>query len=343
MILSSPRFAGTFPVKPIPDQAEPAFFSFPGNPLDCKTTDGFPLMLPAISRFQLRVNSILSGLYGDRLAERGSALALPMQLLHDGRQLDQNAPAPAAPQSVLVIFIHGLMGSETIWSYPKQPDQSYAASIAASIPSNSIFLRYNSGLPVKSNAGDLSEMLETLVVNWPIRPDRIILVGHSMGGLLIRNTVFLAIATGRKWIHALRECVYIGTPHDGSWLARGAEATAGWLRRMPRDYLRVAGEAIDLRSEGIKNLSRRAIADCAESPLPLAPKVRHYSVSGSLSEQRTSIARRAFGDGLVHESSARGGSNSEWPWTDHASFPGIGHIQLARHPAVARKIVQWLS
>jgi len=300
-------------------------------------------MPTTLSRFQIQLNAILSGLHGDWLADRGNALAAPMQLIHDDRVLDPDTPDPVSPQSTLVVFVHGLMGTESIWAYPEQAGQCYATEIAASIPSSAVFVRYNSGLPIATNAGDLNDTLETLIANWPVLARRLILIGHSMGGLLIRNAAHQAATEQRRWLRSLRECIYIGTPHEGSWLARGAETTAGWLRAAPRDLLRIVGEVIDLRSEGIRNLSRPGDAAPTEPPLPRMPDVRHYAISGSISSRRASPATRAFGDGLVHEASARGGTTPGWPWTDHATFPGIRHIQLARHPAVAQKITEWLS
>jgi len=47
------------------------------------------------------------------------------------------------------------------------------------------------------------------------------------------------------------------------------------------------GEFIDLRSEGIRNLSRgEVVAPDVEEP-PLLPGAAHYVISGLLSEQRT--------------------------------------------------------
>ena len=300
-------------------------------------------MATPLSRVQIRLNAILGGLYGDWLAQRGNALAAPMQCIHGGRALDPEFPDPALPESTLVVFVHGLMCTESIWAYPDQAGQSYATEIAAAIPSSAVFVRYTSGLPIATNAGELNNTLETLIAHWPIRIQRLILIGHSMGGLLIRRAAHQAATDQRRWLNALRECIYIGSPHDGSWLARGAETTAGWLRGASRDSLRIVGEVIDLRSEGIRNLSLPAGAAAIEPPLPQIPEVRHYAVSGSISSRRDSPATRAFGDGLVHEASARGGTTPEWPWTDYASFPGIRHIQLARHPAVGQKILEWLS
>lgn len=129
-------------------------------------------------------------------------------------------------------------------------------------------LRYNTGRPIYRNGEDLTELLETLVAHWPVPVERIILIGHSMGGLLIRSACHHGQRQCHRWTELLSDCVYIGSPHDGSWLARGAKATAELMNQAPRDYLRVVGEVIDLRSEGIRNLSRGEVVNDGDGEPP---------------------------------------------------------------------------
>jgi len=115
------------------------------------------------------------------------------------------------------------------------------------------------------------------------------------------------------------------------------------MNRMPRDYLKAVGEFIDLRSEGIRNLSRgEVVAPDVEEP-PLLPGAAHYVISGLLSERKDHPVNTLFGDALVHESSARGQERSGWALAGVANFPGINHVQLAHEPRVAVQLKEWLT
>ena len=48
-------------------------------------------------------------------------------------------------------------------------------------------MRANSGLPLAENSVDLAGILTGLVQEWPVPVRRIALVGHSMGGLVVRG------------------------------------------------------------------------------------------------------------------------------------------------------------
>lgn len=293
--------------------------------------------------WQRHASAILSGFLGDWLEARKNPLAVPMEIFHGRTPVDSTAPVVEAPGSTLCLSIHGLMELDTVWDLPGQTGIHYGSLLAdESRHITPLTLRYNTGRPIYRNGDDLAELLETLVSRWPVPVERIILIGHSMGGLLIRSACYHGQHRDHRWVERLSDCVYIGSPHDGSWLAKGAKATADLMSQAPRDYLRVVGEVIDLRSEGIRNLSRGEVVDGSDVEPPLLPGSRHYVVCGLLARSRRHPVNALFGDALVHESSARGDERGGWSLSGIASFPGIDHIRLAHHPDVANQLKAWL-
>lgn len=296
-----------------------------------------------VAPWQRQISAIASGFLGDWLEQRGNALAVELQLLHQGRRLTTTRPEVAEPTGTLVVMIHGLTEMETIWDYPGHKGIHYGTGLAPVLGATPLMLRYNTGRPIYRNGEDLSLMLDSLVTHWPVPVQRLVLIGHSMGGLLIRSACHHGELLGHNWIKSLGDCVYLGSPHDGSWLARAAHHGAGLLGKMPRDYLRVVGDFLDLRSEGIRNLTRGEFLQQAGEMPPLHTGARHYAIAGLLARQPEHPINLLFGDALVHEDSARGAGQPGWQLTDTASFSGIDHIRLTHHPRVYRQLKEWLQ
>ncbi|MDX1588735.1 MAG: hypothetical protein R3296_07330 [Oleiphilaceae bacterium] len=295
-----------------------------------------------IAHWQRQISAIASGFLGDWLEQRDNPLAVSMQLLHQRQPLDSANPRVENPRDTLVVLIHGLTEMETIWEYPGQPGVHYGTELAPLLKATPLLLRYNTGRPIYRNGEALSWALESLVDNWPVPVTRLILIGHSMGGLLIRSACHHARLLHQSWTGCLSDCVYLGAPHDGSWLAKAAQHSANLLGKMPRDYLRVVGDFLDLRSEGIRDLTRGEILREAEELSPLYPGARHYAIAGLLARQPENPLNRLFGDALVHEDSAHGAGQAGWALTDTASFGGIDHIRLTHHPRVYQQLKEWL-
>ncbi|TVP58272.1 MAG: alpha/beta hydrolase [Halomonadaceae bacterium] len=295
-----------------------------------------------IAPWQRQVSAITSGFLGDWLEQRGNPLAVELQLLHRGRALNLARPQLEDPETTLVVMIHGLTEMETIWDFPGQPGVHYASELSPLMPATPLCLRYNTGRPIYRNGEELAHTLNSLVQQWPVPVKRLVLIGHSMGGLLIRSACHYGSALQLQWPELLTDCLYLGSPHDGSWLARAAHHSAGLLQKMPRDYLRVVGDFLDLRSEGIRNLNQGDILAEAKAMPPLLTSSRHYAIAGLLLKQPENPINLLFGDALVQENSARGLNQPGWQLTDTASFGGIDHIRLTHHPRVYQQLKEWL-
>lgn len=157
------------------------------------------------------VLGVLNGLAGDRLEARGNELALTVSLRHDGSELPLAAGRlkevlPEASGDV-VVFLHGLVETDRSWwwgarRYYGDPSLSYGIRLPEDLGITPLYLRHNTGLPVGANGRRLDELLEQTVEAWPVPIERLSLVGHSMGWLVIPAHAISApprVADGSRW------------------------------------------------------------------------------------------------------------------------------------------------
>src|SRR5204862_251997 len=83
------------------------------------------------------------------------------------------------------------------------------------------YLHYNSGLHISENGRQFAQVLEILIAHWPSPLEELVIVGHSMGGLLARSAWHYAKAAGHAWPAQLRSMIFLGTPHHGAPLEPG--------------------------------------------------------------------------------------------------------------------------
>jgi pimeloyl-ACP methyl ester carboxylesterase len=80
-----------------------------------------------------------------------------------------------------------------------------------------VYARYNTGRRVFENGKLLAERLEDLVQG---QADEIILVGHSMGGLVVRSACHHASQVGHAWVKRVSRVFCLGAPHQGAPLEK---------------------------------------------------------------------------------------------------------------------------
>jgi pimeloyl-ACP methyl ester carboxylesterase len=284
--------------------------------------------------------AVVGAAFGDHLSSsaRTSPLAPGMGVRSGGTAVDPTdltVRFPAATGS-LGIMLHGLGGSEYQWGH----DAGEALRNGGFTP---LQVRYTTGLPIAVNGRALSELLDELVHAWPVPVTRIVLVGHSMGGLVARSACHQAVPG--SWVDRVTDLVTLGSPHTGAPLERIADRALRALRRS-----QVAGPIAalgDRRSAGIKDLRYGAIlpehwggrhpdhqpADTT-SHVPLRPGVRHHAVAGMLGRTPEGVPARLFGDGMVPVASAMGRAGAAEEVVVRA-IPGADHWSLPDHPAVA--------
>jgi triacylglycerol lipase len=303
--------------------------------------------------------AVLNGLIGDYLVRTENGLATGMSFYRNGRVLEPTREAwqaahPAATDRICVL-VHGIMCDETFWSGPDGSD--YGALLERDFGYTPLYLRYNTGRPIADNGRALQQLMAAVVSVYPVPIREILLVGYSMGGLLIRSACHFAAQEDASWLGLVRRAIYIGTPHAGAPAERVGRLLARVLTQIDDPYTKLIAEIGNLRSAGLRDLGDgdlrhedRALQGQslslrdARHPVPLLASMQHYLIAGSLFEQRYLAA--LFGDSLVPVSSAtarrlRLGQAEAIPAEHVRVLPGLGHFALARHPEVYAQIKAW--
>ena len=294
---------------------------------------------------RLAWRSALNGVLGDHLHASGNPLALPMSLRHRGQRIDTDAALQmAAPSSHLLLLVHGLCMNDLQWRGEYQGQVvDHGETLAEALAATPVHLRYNTGLPIARNGRELSAQLDRLVARWPVPVERISIVAHSMGGLVARSACHHGEREAMQWRRRVRDLVFLGVPHQGAPLERAGAWVTQWLGQLR--FGAPFATLGQIRSAGITDLRDGRCHD--EGFLPLPADIACFSIAATLAPQRSRIAERLTGDGLVPLRSALGqhddptrdlGLLHQPHWISHRT----GHIELLRRPAVGTQILQWI-
>jgi hypothetical protein len=168
-------------------------------------------------RAEIHSRAALNGVLGDHLEASANPLAIPMSLRTPDRALtlSRSALSQQLPdaRSRVVVLVHGLCLSELNWW--RRGHASLGDSLQASLNWTPLYLRYNTGRHISSNGRELARLLGRLQRSWPVPIESLTLVGHSMGGLVIRSACWYAARSRNRWLGNLHNVVCLGTPHHG--------------------------------------------------------------------------------------------------------------------------------
>jgi hypothetical protein len=302
----------------------------------------------------------LNGVLGDYLVATGNPLATPMALRRGGHALptDATALAAAVPEAStdLLVLVHGLCMDDLQW---RREGHDHGEALGHALGFTPVYLHYNSGLHVSINGRAFDAQLAQLVAQWPQPVRRLVIVGHSMGGLVARSALHHAQLAGSRWPERLSDLVFLGTPHHGAPLERAGHGIDLLLGATP--YAAPFARLGKLRSAGITDLRHGNLLDedwvgrdrfarhaDRRRPVPLPDGVRCFAVAASLGQQPGDLKDRLLGDGLVPLDSALGRDRDAArtlafapgrAWIGH----GIGHLELLSHPEVFARLRQWLA
>ena len=314
--------------------------------------------------------AILNGAHGDLVAREAPALALDMTVRVAGRAVptETSALQQAFPGASgrLAVFLHGLTESEDSWGYGAERHHgdravTYGSQLQRDLGLTPVYLRYNTGLHISENGRSLDALLTALVGAWPVPVQDVVLIGHSMGGLVARSALHQAgggTAQAHGWTHLVRDTVTLGSPHLGAPLERGVHRLTAQLARLPET--RPLARLLTLRSVGIKDLRRGTLVEAdwtgrdldALTPgehthVPLLDGARHFVVLATLTRNPEGRAADLLGDLLVPPRSASGDTGDD----DRLAFPpdhvhrigGLHHFDLLNHPLIYARIRAWLQ
>jgi hypothetical protein len=301
----------------------------------------------------------LNGVLGDHLATTGNPLAIPMQFRLSGRPVPLGRHAirshlgTATPK--LLVLLHGLCMNDLQW---RHEGHDHGEALAQALGYTPIYLYYNSGLSVSTNGRILAQLMEGLYSVWPMRIERLTMLGHNMGGLVARSAIHHSAQIQRgalRWPGRVDDLICLGTPHHGAPLARIGQGLAPLLGAAP--YAAPLARLGKVRSAGIHdfrfgNVLRRPTDDDGEpgqaDPVALPGGTRCFAVAASLSRTAGSPKADLLGDGLVPVASALGQHDN--PALSLAFDPAhravvydTGHLGLLSSPEVAALLARWLG
>lgn len=294
----------------------------------------------------------VNGIIGDHLDKGKSPLAVTMRLF------------PSAGTSEIggkiCILANGSCASEKDWNFKNSSTMTYGSLLQKDFGFTSYFLRYNSGLHISTNGHRFSALLEKFIRSYPVKVTEVVLIGHSMGGLVFRSACHYGKKEKREWVRLVGKVFYLGTPHLGTHLEKLGKLVTTVLSTIPNPVTKILATIGDLRSDGIKDLRHGYIVDedwkkahadnlfhVHRNRTPLLSGADHYLICSTLSKTAGSRLGRLFGDGLVHTASGTGQgllSSNKLPFPeDHCKIiPGLSHYNLQKSRRVYRQIRTWL-
>jgi len=302
----------------------------------------------------------LNGVLGDYLAANSNPLSVPMSFRREGRALELQTAALAVrlpdANGRLLVLLHGLCMSDLQWS---RAGHDHGATLARELDLTPVYLHYNSGMHVSINGREFARQLEALTTQWPHPIERLVLLGHSMGGLVARSGFHAATQAGDRWPALLTDMVFLGTPHHGSPLERAGNWADVVLGATP--YAAPFARLGKVRSAGITDLRHGNLLDedwvgrdrfargaDRRQHVPLPDGVRCYAAAASTGLSVGDLKHRVLGDGLVPVDSALGrhadpARTLAFPayrqWIGH----GMSHLELLNRAEVAAQLRRWLG
>jgi pimeloyl-ACP methyl ester carboxylesterase len=292
--------------------------------------------------------SAVNGVLGDRLHEQGNPLAIRMALRRHGVPL----VAGEGSGTRLLVLVHGLCMNDLQW---EREGVDLGATLARERGYSSAYLHYNTGRHISTNGREFAEQLEQLVAQWPVPLEEIVIVGHSMGGLVARSACQAGEEAGHRWPGLLSKLVTLGTPHHGAPLERGGN----WVHLITdlTPYSAPFSRLAKIRSAGITDLRHGSVQDAdwhgkdrfaqgsIPAALPLPARVQCYAVAATLGESPK--VGEWVGDGLVPLASALGQHRDpqrrlHFDADKQVIVAHTNHMDLLNSAAVQAHLLRWL-
>lgn len=298
--------------------------------------------------------ALLNAAIGDHLDAGNNGLSIAPVLRVGDRYFDATAPIEVTSSRV-ALYVHGLATTEWSWCLE---GLAYHGDAASSFPTllerdkgiPPIYFRYNTGRHVSTNGKALAALLERVAEGSP-KLEELILVGHSMGGLVLRSACHYGTEAGHAWVKKVKRVICLGSPHRGAPLEKLGNMLTGVLGAIDLPGTLITARILEGRSAGIKDLRHGALVDedwlgkdpdalveTARAEVPLMPGVTYHFVSATFTQDPAHPLGQLMGDLLVRDGTI--GVTSAGPRSDTqfaietAQFGGVLHHQLQNHPSI---------
>ena len=312
------------------------------------------------STAETRAIAALNGVCGDHLETTNNPLAIQMSLRSTEGALDLEAGSlvSAVPHASphLVVMVHGLSLSELSWKRGGGP--CIGEQLQAELGYTPLYLRYNTGRHISANGQQFAQLLQTLCETWPTEVKSISLVGHSMGGLVIRSACCYAQRSEAQWLQHLQKIICLGTPHHGSPLEKAGHAFETAMQKIPYLEPMLFGK---LRSVGIKDLRHGSLLDedwqghdpdssgaDTRQVVPMVPGVQYFFAAASVGRDHSDPLGLLLGDLLVRPDSAVGTHKNALRKLNIEPqncrvFHEKNHFDLLSDNRVQQQVLDWCS
>jgi hypothetical protein len=275
------------------------------------------------------VVAALNGLVGDHLHRTDNPLAIPLDL----RQ------RTAGSRGRVLVLVHDLGLDDLQW---RQHGHDHGELLGNALGGTPLYALYNSGRHVWATGRELAAELEARLARWPVPLDGVSLIGHGLGGLVLRSALHQALRSGLAWPGHLRHVVFLGTPlqgarpFEGRWpFAHGSLASQALVGPLAR----LAGR----RSDGMRDFGEGRYLELEAAPGdadPLPDGVMGHAIAGAVDA--------GLDDGLVPVASALAqdtlvGGTLGLPERQRWTAVGVDHLGLLGSEAVYQKMRHWLS
>jgi len=303
--------------------------------------------------------AILNGVIGDYLDENNNPLAIPMQLRYQNKVIPLNIDSinkvyPKINGKIL-LMVHGLCMNDIQWNHN---NHNHGKLLAQELNLTPVYLHYNGGLHISTNGQNLNLILEKLIKAWPVPVEELVIVAHSMGGLISRSAFHYGKKEKYTWTKHLKKMVFLGSPHHGAPLERVGNyidllfKTIHYTKPFTRLTKMRSSGITDLRfgnlvEEDWKGIDRFEKRPDRRKHIALPENVNCYTIAATTAKKSNNLKAKIVGDGLVQLESALG-QHKNVNKKLHFKKPNTyivyenNHMDLLSNIKIYSKIKTWL-
>ena len=305
------------------------------------------------------IRAVLNGVIGDHLEKNENPLKINMQFRHQAKAMPLDSKSLEKTYKTIngkiLLMVHGSCLNDIQWT---RKEHNHGTALAKELHKTPVFLHYNSGLHISTNGQEFNELLEKLIQNWPVPVEELVIIGHSMGGLVSRSALHYGDQQQKSWTKHLKKIIFLGTPHHGAPMEKAGNFLDVALEAIP--YAKPFARLGKIRSAGVTDLRYGNLLDedwqnddrfkmkgDQRQNISLPELVECYSIAGIAGKETGSKSSQLLGDKMVGVKSALGQHKNpiknlhfkkENTWIAYES----NHSELLSNPKIYTKIKSWM-